>query len=96
MFIVGLKLLVLLVLMKNNVYFANHFLSGDRVRIPIYLGELDIAQVPSKRTGIEAAVADYKKFTCIDFVESRNRPTQTHYINFINDRGCYSYLGRTG
>ena len=39
---------------------------------------------------IREAVEEYRKYTCIDFVERTN---EQNYINIIRDGGCYSHVG---
>jgi len=47
----------------------------------------------AEKTKIQAAMDDYAKNTCIEFIE---RTSETDYIEFIKDGGCYSYWGRVG
>ena len=45
---------------------------------------------PYELSSIREAVEEYRRYTCIDFVERSN---EQNYINIIRDDGCYSYVG---
>lgn len=48
---------------------------------------------PEARAAFEAAVAHWESRTVLDFVP---RTTQTDYIEVVEEKGCWSYLGRLG
>jgi len=64
---------------------------GGRVQIP-YILNADVRADTQKLNAINAAIAKYKELSCIDWVPATT--TAQHYVRFINDRGCYSYIGR--
>lgn len=41
---------------------------------------------------VEAAIADYHKYSCLRFVPRTN---ERDYVQYIVDDGCYSYVGRS-
>jgi len=47
----------------------------------------------SEKNVIRQGMADYASETCVQMVE---RTTETDYVEFIKDGGCYSYWGRVG
>ena len=66
--------------------------TGNRVRVPVFFTPA-IANNAFKMRGIQQAIAEYSELTCIDFIPSTTRPNE-HYIEFINDDGCFSLLGK--
>jgi len=65
--------------------------SDGRVRIPLIIDSA-IRGSTRKMNAIRQAISEYKQFSCIDWVETTN--TANHYVKIINDRGCYSYIGK--
>lgn len=46
------------------------------------------------RSAIKKAMIEYKLKTCIKF--RGKRPTDTDYLSFFKENGCWSYIGRSG
>ncbi|XP_040188615.1 embryonic protein UVS.2-like [Rana temporaria] len=65
---------------------------SDNGSVPVpYI--IDSRYSPSDLNNIVLAMAEFETLTCVRFVL---RTTEESYLNITPDRGCYSYLGRTG
>merc|ERR1719232_830165 len=51
---------------------------------------LDQAKLDATTAAINAAVVEWNKYTCIKFVPHTTEP---HYISFVFEDGCWSYIG---
>jgi len=66
---------------------------GDSVTIP-YTMDRTIGGSAKAKRALQAAFADYHKFTCLRFVPRRNN--ERAYIHFKTGGGCSSPVGMTG
>jgi len=57
-----------------------------------YIIARDLRNEPKAMQGIKEAFAEYKKYTCIRFVQRTN---QQHYVEFHKGGGCSSWVGRS-
>ncbi|KAL6461630.1 hypothetical protein MHYP_G00297740 [Metynnis hypsauchen] len=55
--------------------------------------QIDSQYGPNEKRIIEEALRSFEKSTCIRFIP---RSQQTDYIRITSNRGCYSFVGRTG
>ena len=55
-----------------------------------YQFDTSISYYPQAVKAIEAAIADYHKYTCLRFVPRSNQKT---YMHFYQGNGCNSYVG---
>jgi len=53
----------------------------------------EIASSSKAKAAIQAAIADYQKYTCLRFVK---RTSESEYLHFYKGGGCSSPVGRTG
>ncbi|XP_073252475.1 zinc metalloproteinase nas-15-like isoform X2 [Porites lutea] len=78
---------------------------SDRKRASIKVGRLwpkgvvvyqihsSLPRNSSAMSAIRAGMNEWTNKTCIRF---KRRGNETAYVNFVNGRGCYSYVGRIG
>ena len=53
----------------------------------------EIASSSKAKAAIQAAIADYQKYTCLRFLK---RTSESEYLHFYKGGGCSSPVGRTG